>query len=186
MKKKEINGEERGPFTNADLFLIINEKLREKGLLPDILDYSLQANTLRIIDTYEWDTIGRITFGCEGIYLDLYAEGVVEKGCPAERVRLGVYKTLDESKDAYKTMGNLMAEFVFELRDFVNGNLAAFTWFGYDVKFFNENSKYLWGYSECPTLAEAKLKRDTELRRDKSPAKTAVIIENSTGKTLEV
>ena len=69
--------------------------------------------------------------GCEGIYLHLYCRG--ETGNDNDRIPVGVYKTLQDDIDAFKSMGDLNAEFVFETRSLVNKNMDDFTWMGYDI-----------------------------------------------------
>lgn len=121
-------------YTNADLFYIILNKLKEGGLLPEILDYSLGCSTLKEIKSDEWDAIGRITFGGnEGIYLRIYIEGVIDHDY--DKVELGTFKTLETSKEAYKAMSDLNVEFIFALRDFVEVNSESFCWTGYSVRF---------------------------------------------------
>lgn len=149
MKKKFSDGTVRGPYTNAELFELTNKALMEKGLLPTILDYGLAESEKVVIDTYEWDVIGIPNFGgSEGIYLDIYADGVVtrqEEAPKRERVPLGTYKTLGRSKADFLEMCRLLTEFVFYLTDFINKNMDRFTWIGYDIRFYDERSKTLYG-----------------------------------------
>lgn len=133
-------------YTNETLFKTIVNILKEKGLLPDILDYHLAEhyNTYDI-KTYEWDTTADLRFGgSEGIYLDVYAEGNV--GCGKPRVRLGTFKTLVESRNAFYTMAKLQADFIWETRDFVNSHIEDFEWTGFNVSFFKEKTRTM-GYS---------------------------------------
>ncbi len=120
------------PYTNIELFNEINKRLQGKGILPDILDYGVPDTREYPIKSCEWDLIGIVNFGgCEGIYLHLYCRG--ETGNDNDRIPVGVYKTLQDDIDAFKAMGDLNAEFVFETRSLVNKNMDDFTWMGYDI-----------------------------------------------------
>ena len=122
----------KNPYTTAELFNIIDKKLKENGKLPGILDYGLPEHSDIQIKSYEWDLIGIVNFGgSEGIYLDLYCRG--ETGNDTKQVPVGTYKTLHEDLDAFKEMGDLNAEFVFETRSLVNKNMDDFTWMGYNI-----------------------------------------------------
>lgn len=124
-------------YTNVKLFNAIVDILKEKNLLPDILDYHLSESECneRKIKTCEWDTIGIVNFGsCEGIYLDVYIKGNIGDGL--EKVKLGTFKTLGESREDFYTMSRLQADFTWETRSFVNSHMDDFNWTGYDVKFF--------------------------------------------------
>ena len=150
MKKKFSDGAVRGPYTNAELFELTNKALMERGLLPTILDYGLAESEKVVIDTYEWDVIGIPNFGgSEGIYLDLYADGIVtrqEEKTQRKHIHLGTYKTLGRSKADFLEMCRLLTEFVFSLTDFINKNMDRFTWIGYDVRFLDEKGKPVTNY----------------------------------------
>lgn len=189
MKKKFSDGTIRGPYTNAELFDLTNKALMEKGLLPTILDYGLAESKKVVIDTYEWDVIGIPNFGgSEGIYLDLYADGVVtrqEEAPKRKRVPLGAYKTLGRSKADFLEMCRLLTEFVFSLTDFINTNMDRFTWIGYDIRFYDERSKTLYGYSEVKTME--KCREYFDKAREQNPKIThAIVINNTTGETIEL
>lgn len=148
--KKMVPGKDC-PYKSNELFQIIMDQLKEENLLPDNLDYYHvdDRNTVEVRD-YEWDTIGVVKFGGnEGIYLDVYAIGEVsQRGNQQEKVRLGVFKTLDRSKEAFKRMGDLNAEIVFLMTNFINSNICDFEWSGYDVTFYNkENADIGFGFT---------------------------------------
>lgn len=113
-------------LTNVELFKLIDRELDEKGLKDNAcLDYALAPREVFEIRRVEWDTIGIVNFGGnEGIFLDLYARG--DTGNEQKKIPLGTYKTLRESKEAFKAMGDLNAEFVFAVNSFVNGHLELF------------------------------------------------------------
>lgn len=167
-------------YTNESLFNTIVNLLREKGLLPDILDYDLSDRNIADIKTCEWDCTADLRFGGnEGIYLDVYAEGNISKG--HDKVRLGVFKTLCEDREAFYTMAKLQADFIFETRDFVNENLDDFNWTGYDIEFYREEKKTMHVWTASREVAYRSLKR-----RYKYDFDYAYIIDNETGMKTKI
>ena len=160
----KIPGKDR-PYKSDELFQIIMDQLKEKNLLPDILDYG-HAERWHTSDIryYGWDTVGAVRFGGnEGIFLDVYAIGEVsQQGNRKEQVLLATFKTLDESKEAFKRMSELNAEIVFLMRDFVNNHLSDFEWSGYLVKFYDKDGNEVWHGFTCQDeeQAERSLKRE--------------------------
>ena len=144
----------KNPYTNKELFNIITDQLKKQGLLPAILDYSLDEAIEAPIRSYFWNPVGTVDFGSsEGIYLEIYAEGDFGNG-HQDRIHLGTYKTLFGDKAAFKTMGDLNADFVFACRDFIASNFDNFDWNGYYVRFF-AGEKVLYT-ARCKSLAEAR------------------------------
>ena len=120
-------------FTTSDIFYQILIKLKESNLIPSIIDYSLGCNYPVRVDTDEWDCVFRVEFGTnEGIFLSIYLEGNISKDI--EKAELGTFKTLYESKEAYKAMSDLGVEFVFALSEFVDANPDSFCWTGYSLR----------------------------------------------------
>ena len=172
MKNKQLNHKKL--YTNETLFNTIVNILREKGLLPDILDYDLSDRHITDIKTCEWDCTADLRFGGnEGIYLDVYAEGNIGDG--HEKVRLGVFKTLGESKDYFYQMAKLQADFIWETREFVNDNLHDFDWTGYDIEFYKEGTKTMHVWTASKESAYRSLKR-----RYKYDFDYAYLIDNET------
>lgn len=63
------------PMTTEELFEKIQGVLKEKGKLPDILDYGLATHRPVPITNYEFDLKSNLNYGGnEGIYLDLWIE----------------------------------------------------------------------------------------------------------------
>lgn len=165
-------------YTNADLFYIILNQLKEKGLLPSILDYSLGSTDITKVKDIEWDAIGRITFGgSEGIYLSIYMEGVVSEAY--DKVLLGTFKTLETSKEAYKAMSDLNVEFIFALRDFVDENPESFCWRGYNIKFFTNGKSHgaIWAGNKEQAIKA--MKRQLSYNK----AEYAILTNNETNTT---
>lgn len=151
----------KGPVTTEELFDTICKILKEKGKMPDILDYGLATHSPVPITNYEYGLRNKLDYGGnEGIYLDLWIEYIADgKRCADD---LGTFKTLSTDDEAMHIMANLLADFIIEEYAYVNANLDDFTWEGMDVHVIEESGeKSKWGYS-CRTM-EAALKRKDEL-----------------------
>ena len=172
------------PFTSSELFNLIDKQLRETVLPTDfdfgILDYGLDTYQPVEIRSYQWDTVGIVNFGgSEGIYLDIYADGIVDDTNERKKIHLGTYKTLRDDIDAFREMGSLNAEFVFALRKFVNSHLDDFEWSGFKVLFYQKDSdQYAYGFT-YPTFAEAKNRIIRELKRPGAAVTRAVVVNNA-------
>ena len=149
------------PMTTEELFEKINGILKEKGKLPDILDYSHAIGSPDPIEAYEFVLGYGLTYGAdEGIYLDLWIKYLEGNG--KHIAAIGTYKTLYKDEDAMHTMALLLADFIIEEHSYVDENLDDFTWEGIDVHVLKDNGERLnWGYT-CTTMEEA-LKRKDEL-----------------------
>ena len=78
------------PMTTEELFDKIQDRLKEKGRLPDILDYGLATHSPVPIKTYEFNLVNKLAHGgSEGIYLDLWIEYYVNN--KREKKRLGTF-----------------------------------------------------------------------------------------------
>lgn len=167
-------------YTNESLFNTIVNILKDKGLLPNILDYDLSERYVTELKTCEWDCTADLRFGGnEGIYLDVYAEGNLGNG--NEKARLGVFKTLGENRDSFYQMAKLQADFIWETREFVDNNLDDFNWTGYDIEFYREDKKTMHIWTASKDSAYKSLKR-----RYKYDFDYAVIINNETNKETRV
>ena len=149
------------PMTTEELFNMVNGILKEKGKLPDILDYGLATYNPVPITNYEYGLRNKLDYGGnEGIYLDLWIEYVADgKKCANS---LGTFKTLCTDDEAMHIMAALLADFIIEEYAYVNANLDNFTWEGVNVHVIEESGeKSKWGYS-CGTM-EAALERKDRL-----------------------
>ena len=164
------------PMTTEELFEKINNILKEKGKIPDILDYSHPTSNPIPIRTYEFDLRNSLAYGGnEGIYLELWIEYRVEN--EKRRAAIGTYKTLYEDDNAMHIMASLLADFIIEEHSYVNGNLDDFTWEGADVHALKENGERMnWGYT-CTTM-ESALKKNELLKRHEK----VVVRDNATRK----
>lgn len=165
------------PMTTEELFNKICSILKEKELMPDILDYALATSDPVPMTTYEFDLKNNLDYGgSEGIYIDLWIEYYHDN----ERIRrgLGTFKTLREDREGMQTMGRLLADFIVEENSYVNKHLDDFKWEGADVHPLDGSGNRLnWGYS-CPSMESALKKKEEML--EKHPA--VVVRDNATRK----
>lgn len=157
------------PMTTEEFFDRICGILKEKELMPDILDYALATSDPVPMTTYELNIRNNLDFGgSEGIYIDLWIE--CYRGDEKVVNALGTFKTLREDREGMQIMGKLLADFIVEENAYVNANLDDFTWEGADVYPIDGEGKRLsWGYS-CPSMESALKKKDELL--DKYPSVT--------------
>lgn len=151
------------PMTTAELFQKICATLKEKGMMPDILDYGLPTNSPVPIKTYEFDLRNNLGYGgSEGIYLDFWIEYFEEN----EKIckKIGTFKTLNQSREAMHTMAGLLADFIVAEYDYVNKHLDDFNWTGVDVHVVKDGKKLSWYYS-CCSMEDA-MKRKDELLQE--------------------
>jgi len=111
-KEETMDRMKRKKWNVRELFLMVDEGLRKKGLRPEkILNYSCAGSGSEMILSEEFDIVPYIVHGSsEGIYLSM----ILETGDDAlvfsshkPRLNLGTYKTLYTDKDAYKKMAML-------------------------------------------------------------------------------
>lgn len=103
-------------ITNHKIFSETFSQLKQQNKLPDILEYSeMPFSEEEIPSLSDW------SFRCAG---DLYRganEGIVVcvhlETHGREDIQLGMFKTLRSSKDAWITMGILLAEFQWTCRE---------------------------------------------------------------------
>lgn len=152
------------PMTTEELFNKIYGILKEKGSLPDILDYGLATHNSVPITNYEFDLKNNLNYGGnEGIYLDLWI-GYYEGG-KLQQKGLGTFKTLSTDNEAMHIMAALLADCTIEEYAYVNANLDDFTWEGADIHPIDELGKRSeWGYS-CSTMEIALKKKDGLLKK---------------------
>ena len=145
------------PMTTVELFNKIYDILKEKGRIPDILEYGHAAGSPAPIKTYEYELGSKLAYGGnEGIYLDIWMEHSKQKQ------RIGIFKTLHENSEAMHIMAGLLADFIIEEHADVNEHLDDFTWEGVDVYAFDEKGERCgWGYTCCDM--ETALHRKDEL-----------------------
>ena len=132
-------------WTTKELFDVINNDLKEKNLLPNILDYSLGPFEDFAILSNEFSLLPKIDFGCEGIYLDLFLVGDIGYGDGRKRYDLGTYKTLYSDKNAYRDMAILQTDFVFAYMEIMHNYSDDFIHQGYKVDFMADDGSTWYG-----------------------------------------
>ena len=181
-----MDKKKRKKWNARELFIMIDEGLREKGLRPEkILDYSNAGSATELLLSEEFDVVPYVVHGsCEGIYMTI----LLETGDNAQvfsshkpRLNLGTYKTLNTDKESYMKMAMLGAEFVFALRDYVNDHMDEFNWTGFDLWLFRaekDPAGKMWVYSH-----ERAVERASQfIGRQSGSAAFAVIRNNETEK----
>lgn len=108
-------------ITNSQLFYIINKTIKEeKSELFKILDYASECITRTELDSVHFDVVSRTVVGAsEGVYTSILAEGFFKEN-KFKSITLGTYKTLIESKDAFRQMSMIGTEFSIAAYDFLN------------------------------------------------------------------
>lgn len=152
------------PMTTEELFNKICDVLKEKGMFPDILDYALPGDRPFPVTNRNFSIRNNLDYGAsEGIYLDLWLMEIREG---KERLRdFGTIKTLKEDRDAMRTMGVLLADFMAEGQRYVREHSDDFTWEGINVYAFGDTGeKANWHYCFA-TVEEAMGKKDELLKK---------------------
>ena len=113
-------------WTNRKLFNKIIEKLGEGGKLPDILEYSRPDLEEVVINSHEFDCLGRLNFGVvEGIHVRVYLMSNFMRPY-TEIIELGMFKTLRNDKESWDVMGKLMTDFQWECMRFIQEHIDEF------------------------------------------------------------
>ena len=111
----------KSKWTNKKLFLEIMEKLKEKELVSDLVDYYLPDYERIEVTNYKVNCRGALSFGeNEGIRIRLYLEGY-NYFAP-----LGIIKTLRNDKESWDVMGQLMTDFQWECMRFIQDHIDEF------------------------------------------------------------
>lgn len=110
----------RTKWTNIKLFKQIVEDLRKHGELPGILEYDMPAFEEEVVDSYELDCLGTLSFGNEGIIVQVRLEG------RAKEIPLGMFKTLRDDYESWCVMAELMADFQWTCTAFINDHIEEF------------------------------------------------------------
>ena len=152
------------PMTTQELFNRICDILKEKGKMPDILDYGIATSEPVPIRIYEFELKNSLDYGgSEGIYLDLWIEYFEDDGWVKNSI--GTFKTLEDGREAMHAMAGLLADFIIEGTAYINANLDDFTWTGADVYVFGgDGERTDWCYS-CNSMENALEKKDELLKK---------------------
>lgn len=152
------------PMKTSEFFDAICEKLKEKKLYLDILDYSL-ADTIHDTELKDDDfSIGNnLDFGSsEGIYLGITIKRKVNTKPFIEEQHIGTFKTLNEDYESFVKMSKLLADFIWTTYDYLNEHEDDFSWEGYKITAFKENGnpviyRYPKNKEDCLTQKEEML-----------------------------
>lgn len=185
-KMKQLNELRKEPFTSAELFTCIVEKLKSNNELPDILDYSLECKhcaTQILSEDFEFTC--QLEFGAsEGIYLHAFITSELNND-PVNVTPIGTFKTLAEDKESFRRMGVLEADFLWAAREFGYEHYDDFKWNGFDVYFFiNDDTEAGYHYSGIPNKEYAMDLIEKEL--EKNFYKIAVLRDNKNRKDMVV
>ena len=118
------------------LLYAVLERARACGDLREIepiLDYYLpteqepMASDLdSYLTNYQFSAVANISYGCEGIFVDLVIEGDFDDS-GANRCVIGTFKTLRQDSDAGRLMGQLCGVLMYHTTRYVNENLHRYT-----------------------------------------------------------
>lgn len=116
-------------LTGGKLFRKVVESAKESGdweRFGEIEDYTLpEEDDEALIADYQFDLCAVPSFGgSEGIYMDCFIRG--DFGSPKNTLSLGTMKTLENSLDACKVMGELCGVLLYHESRYANQNLHLF------------------------------------------------------------
>lgn len=152
------------PVTTAELFDRIRNILKEKGMVPDILDYGTAACFPVLIRTSEFELAGSLAYGAsEGIYLYFWIVYYTD-GERQERA-LGTFKTLYGDRTALHIMAGLQADFMAEWDAYVKENRDDFVWEGADIYLLDAGGRKTGQGYYCSSMEAALKKKDSLLER---------------------
>lgn len=122
--------------TSGELFCAVVQLAKENGDFSSaeaILDYILPSKEKSGVgegielSSYEFDFVPMINFGgSEGIYVDCYLKGRFDESNRSS-LRVGTLKTLENSLQASKIMGELCGALMYHASRYVNQNLHRYT-----------------------------------------------------------
>ena len=154
----ETRATRKRPWTTGELFRTLEKKLT----LPEILDYGNGDFRESELRTPELTLLENIDYGgSEGIYVTFD----LRVGCWSEKkvLHLGTFKTLESNKEALRTMGLLMADFVYEFYKFIDDNWEDFDWTGFGMRPYREDGT-LSTVEYCAETEEAAKERARTLK----------------------
>ena len=120
----------------STLLRAVLERARACGDLREIepiLDYylpnaqePLSSDLDSYLTNYQFSAIANISYGCEGIFVDLAIEGNFDDS-GTNRCTIGTFKTLRQDNDADRLMGQLCGILMYHTTRYVNENLHRYT-----------------------------------------------------------
>lgn len=115
--------------TNTSLMKTVYAIAKEKRLVAGfekIKEYFIpETFDVYQLVKYEFDFRAVVTYGSEGTWLDCYLHG--DFGVPGKKyLGMGTFKTLNDTMDAAKVMGELGGILTYLEREYVNKNISRF------------------------------------------------------------
>ena len=117
--------------TVRTLFKNVLEMVKDNGHYSDaerIMDYAQvsTADERRELTDYEFDSVAYVEWGAsEGIYVTWYLQGSFDSTKDG-KLKVGTFKTLETTIEAFKTMGALAGALTFYGYRYVNANLERY------------------------------------------------------------
>ena len=166
------------PYTTTELFDAVCQKLKDLGQMPEILDYHSGSHNPEPIKYYEYKINAALNSGgSEGVYLDIGINLWLLPESKEERLHLGTFKTLRNDAEAFRTMGELLGDFVYQTEKFIDENIDDFTWYGYEVRGYTLEGQRMG--CEVPTLEKANRRRDEFFARHDYAFDSVTITDNT-------
>lgn len=171
----------RKPYTVAELYSIVKEKLKKDGNWPDGIetDSAGSADVEIINDTFS--VVPQVYYGSnEGIWLDVFLVGYKFTSEDTEKVRLCSARTLEKSREAMRRMAVLGADIEVDLTEFLDFHLENLDRVNYSVREVDENN-YL-GFGRCTESLEL---AEKYFQFFKDSGEHVVLLEKGTKKILK-
>lgn len=131
----------------------ILETMKERNLLPEILDYGISAATReQKIFANEFCVKGDVNYGCEGIYLDMYLSWVFDSSREDKKSALITFKTLEDGDDALHIMCQLLADCMIVANEYIKEHYEDLNRSGYTLQ--EENASYCYTGTDKERLIE--------------------------------
>ena len=122
------------PYMTDEFFNAVISRLKDNGQIPNNIDYIRATDSPEPIRTDEFSITNNLDFGgSEGAYLDLAIRIVDDDGNKAV-FPLGCIKTLEEGQEGLRNLAVILADFIYEVRQFYQENWDDFLWNGYTVE----------------------------------------------------
>lgn len=121
--------------TNTDLMNNVLELVKKNHCYDKakkIMEYFLpESFKVMKLSDYEFDFETRVQFGkSEGIYLECFIRGHFDENEPSGKTKIlscGTFKTLGDSLEDMRIMGELAGSLVYFAKEYVNENLDKYT-----------------------------------------------------------
>lgn len=153
------------PMTTAEFFNSICGILKEKGMMPDILDDAWATHVPVPMTTYPFRLESHLNYSGENshIYLEFWIEYDTED--ESKHAHIGTFETPQNGRDAMHAMGCLLSDFAMEEYAYRHAHWDDFIWTGADVYVFDaDGQRQKWSFS-YENMASARRKKDELLKK---------------------